>query len=104
MGAGYAIVDQAMHGQFSLELLLVLAAMKILATASSFLSECRWQIRQRTLLIAPCWAVRLELSSITSLRVLPARLTFVLRNWHAFRGNPGAPHHRRFMVIELSGN
>ncbi len=30
MGAGYAIVDQAMHGQFTWKILLVLAALKIL--------------------------------------------------------------------------
>jgi len=38
MGAGYAIVDQAMHGQFVWQLLLLLAALKILATGFSFLS------------------------------------------------------------------
>jgi CIC family chloride channel protein len=38
MGAGYAIVDQAMHGQFVWQLLLLLAALKLLATGFSFLS------------------------------------------------------------------
>ncbi|MGA8223608.1 MAG: chloride channel protein [Candidatus Acidiferrales bacterium] len=38
MGAGYPVMDQALHGQFTWKLLLVLAALKILATGFSFLS------------------------------------------------------------------
>ena len=38
MGAGYTVIDQALHGQFSWKLLLVLAALKIFATGLSFLS------------------------------------------------------------------
>ena len=39
MGAGYSVIDQALHGQFSWKLLLFLAALKIFATGISFLSE-----------------------------------------------------------------
>ena len=38
MGAGYGAIDQAMHGQFTLKLLLLLAVFKILATTVSFAS------------------------------------------------------------------
>src|SRR6201981_2470673 len=38
MGAGYSVIDQALHGQFSWKLLLILAALKIFATGLSFLS------------------------------------------------------------------
>src|SRR6202035_3714090 len=38
MGAGYSVIDQALHGQFRWKLLLVLAALKIFATGISFLS------------------------------------------------------------------
>jgi chloride channel protein, CIC family len=38
MGAGYSVIDQALHGQFSWKLLLMLAALKIFATGLSFLS------------------------------------------------------------------
>ncbi len=38
MGAGYSIIDQALHGEFAWKLLLVLAAMKLIATGVSFLS------------------------------------------------------------------
>jgi chloride channel protein, CIC family len=38
MGAGYPIMDQALHAQFAWQLLLILAALKILATGFSFLS------------------------------------------------------------------
>ncbi|MGA8145538.1 MAG: chloride channel protein [Candidatus Acidiferrales bacterium] len=38
MGAGYSVIDQALHGQFGWKLLLILAVLKILATGISFLS------------------------------------------------------------------
>src|SRR5215470_19458081 len=38
MGAGYFVIDQALHGQFSWKLLIVLAVLKIFATGISFLS------------------------------------------------------------------
>jgi CIC family chloride channel protein len=38
MGAGYAIIDQALHGQFTWRFLGLLAVAKILATGISFLS------------------------------------------------------------------
>lgn len=38
MGAGYPIVDQALRGEFTWKLLLILATLKILATGISFLS------------------------------------------------------------------
>ena len=38
MGAGYEVMDHAMHGQFTWKLLLVLALLKILATTLSFSS------------------------------------------------------------------
>lgn len=38
LGAGYIIIDEALHGQFTWKLLLILALVKILATGISFLS------------------------------------------------------------------
>lgn len=38
LGAGYSIIDQALHGEFAWKLLLVLAAMKLIATGVCFLS------------------------------------------------------------------
>lgn len=38
MGAGYGAIDQAMHGQFALKMLLLLAVIKIIATTISFAS------------------------------------------------------------------
>jgi len=38
MGAGYAIIDQALHGQFTWKFLLLFAVAKILASGISFLS------------------------------------------------------------------
>jgi chloride channel protein, CIC family len=39
MGAGYVIIDEALHGQFTWKLLLILGLLKILATGISFLSN-----------------------------------------------------------------
>ncbi|MDE3168608.1 MAG: chloride channel protein [Acidobacteriota bacterium] len=38
LGAGYSVIDQALHGEFTWRLLMVLAGMKLLATGVSFLS------------------------------------------------------------------
>lgn len=38
MGAGYAVIDEALHGQFTWHLLLILGLLKILTTGISFLS------------------------------------------------------------------
>ena len=38
MGAGYPVIDQALHGEFTWQFLLLLAGLKILATGLSFLS------------------------------------------------------------------
>lgn len=38
MGAGYSVIDQALHGEFVWKFLLILAGLKILATGLSFLS------------------------------------------------------------------
>lgn len=38
LGAGYIIIDEALHGQFTWKLLLILALVKVLATGISFLS------------------------------------------------------------------
>ena len=38
MGAGYAVIDEALHGQFTWKLLIVLGLLKIVATGISFLS------------------------------------------------------------------
>jgi chloride channel protein, CIC family len=38
MGAGYSVIDQALHGQFTWKLLILLAVLKIVATGISFLS------------------------------------------------------------------
>jgi chloride channel protein, CIC family len=38
MGAGYPVIDQTLHGEFTWKFLLILAGLKILATGLSFLS------------------------------------------------------------------
>lgn len=38
LGAGYSVIDQALHGQFTWRLLLILAGLKLFATGISFLS------------------------------------------------------------------
>jgi CIC family chloride channel protein len=65
MGAGYPVVDQALRGQFTWKLLLILAALKILATGISLLSGTPGGLSHPQFLLAPCLAVRWAASNIT---------------------------------------
>ena len=51
MGAGYEYMDQAMHGQYTWEILGILAGLKILSTSISFVRHSRAQCRG-----ASCWS------------------------------------------------
>ncbi len=106
MGAGYAIVDQAMHGQFSLELLLVLAAMKILATASSFLSGTPGGTFAPTLFIGAMLGGAVGAIEHYFFAGLTGTVgTFALVGIGTlFAGFLRTPITAVFMVIELSGN
>jgi chloride channel protein, CIC family len=106
MGAGYAIVDQAMHGQFTWKILLVLAALKLLATGFSFLSGTPGGTFAPTLFIGAMLGGAvgsIEHHFVPSLTGTVG--TFALVGIGTlFAGFLRTPITSVFMVIELSGN
>ncbi|HEY0704121.1 MAG TPA: chloride channel protein [Candidatus Acidoferrales bacterium] len=106
MGAGYAIVDQAMHGQFTWKILLVLAALKLLATGFSFLSGAPGGTFAPTLFIGAMLGGAvgaIEHHFVPSLTGTVG--TFALVGIGTlFAGFLRTPITSVFMVIELSGN
>ena len=106
MGAGYAIVDQAMHGQFTWRLLLLLAALKMLATGFSFLSGTPGGTFAPTLFIGAMLGGAIGAVEHHFFPVLTGTVgTFALVGIGTlFAGFLRTPITSVFMVIELSGN
>jgi CIC family chloride channel protein len=106
MGAGYPIIDQAMHGQFTWKLLLVLAALKILATGFSFLSGTPGGMFAPSLFIGAMLGAAVGAIEQHFFPALPGSVgTFALVGMGTFfAGFLRVPITSVFMVIELSGN
>ena len=106
MGAGYAIVDQAMHGQFVWQLLLLLAALKLLATGFSFLSGTPGGMFAPTIFIGAMLGGAVGSVEHHFFPALTATIgTFALVGIGTlFAGFLRTPITSVFMVIELSGN
>jgi CIC family chloride channel protein len=106
MGAGYAIVDQAMHGQFTWKLLLILAALKLLATGFSFLSGTPGGTFAPTLFIGAMLGGAVGAVEHHLFPSLTGTVgTFALVGIGTlFAGFLRTPITSVFMVIELSGN
>ncbi len=106
MGAGYAVVDQAMHGQFVWQLLLLLAALKLLATGFSFLSGTPGGMFAPALFIGAMLGGAigaLEHHFVPSLTATVG--TFALVGIGTlFAGFLRTPITSVFLVIELAGN
>jgi CIC family chloride channel protein len=106
MGAGYAIVDQAMHGQFTWKILLILAALKLLATGFSFLSGAPGGTFAPTLFIGAMLGGAVGSIEHHFFPSLTGTVgTFALVGIGTlFAGFLRTPITSVFMVIELSGN
>jgi CIC family chloride channel protein len=106
MGAGYAIVDQAMHGQFVWQLLLLLAALKLLVTGFSFLSGTPGGLFAPTIFIGAMLGGAVGSIEHHFFPGLTATIgTFALVGIGTlFAGFLRTPITSVFMVIELSGN
>jgi len=106
MGAGYAIIDQALHGQFTWKLLLILAGAKILATGISFLSGTPGGMFAPSLFIGAMLGGAvgaMEHHFFPSLTVTVG--TFALVGMGTFfAGFLRVPITSIFMAIEISGN
>jgi chloride channel protein, CIC family len=106
MGAGYPIIDQAMHGQFTWKLLLILAALKILATGFSFLSGTPGGMFAPSLFIGAMLGGAVGAIEQHFFPALPGTVgTFALVGMGTFfAGFLRVPITSVFMVIEVSGN
>ncbi|MGA7855264.1 MAG: chloride channel protein [Candidatus Acidiferrales bacterium] len=106
MGAGYAIVDQAMHGQFTWQLLLLLAGLKMLATGFSFLSGTPGGTFAPTLFIGAMLGGAVGAIEHHFFPIVTGTVgTFALVGIGTlFAGFLRTPITSVFMVIELSGN
>ncbi len=106
MGAGYPIIDQAMHGQFTWKLLLILAGLKILATGFSFLSGTPGGMFAPSLFIGAMLGGAVGAIEQHFFPALPGNVgTFALVGMSTFfAGFLRVPITSVFMVIEVSGN
>jgi len=106
MGAGYEVIDEAMHGRFTWQMLGVLAGLKIIATLLSFVSGTPGGMFAPTLFIGAMLGAAVggaEHAFLPYLAVSPA--TYALVGMGVlFAGFLRAPMTSVFMVLEVSGN
>ena len=106
MGAGYDVMDQAMHAQFAWKMLLLLAAFKIIATTISFSSGTPGGMFAPTLFIG----AMLGASVGTFEKLFFPHLTGSIGSYALvgmgvlFAAFMRAPLTSVFMVLEVSGN
>ena len=106
MGAGYAVIDEALHGQFTWKLLLVLGLLKILTTGISFLSGTPGGMFAPSLFIGAMLGGAVGAVEQHFFPHLTGTVaTFALVGMGTFfAGFLRVPITSLFMVIELSGN
>ena len=106
MGAGYPIIDQALQGQFTWKFLLILAALKILATGFSFLSGTPGGMFAPALFIGAMLGAAVGAIEQHFFPGLTGTVgTFALVGMGTFfAGFLRTPITSVFMVIEVSGN
>jgi CIC family chloride channel protein len=106
MGAGYEYMDQAMHGQFTWQMLAILAGLKLIATLFSFSSGTPGGMFAPTLFIGAMLGASVgdvEHVFFPHLSVSPG--TYALVGMGVlFAGFLRAPMTSVFMVLEVSGN
>jgi chloride channel protein, CIC family len=106
MGAGYVYIDEAMHGQFTWQMLAVLAALKIVATLLSFVTGTPGGMFAPTLFIGAMLGAAVggvEHVLLPHLSGSPG--TYALVGMGVlFAGFLRAPMTSVFMVLEVSGN
>ena len=106
MGAGYVYIDEAMHGQFTWQMLGILAGLKIVATLLSFVSGTPGGMFAPTLFIGAMLGAAVggaEHVLLPHLTGSPG--TYALVGMGVlFAGFLRAPMTSVFMVLEVSGN
>ncbi|MGI9103422.1 MAG: chloride channel protein [Terriglobales bacterium] len=106
MGAGYEFIDQAMHDQFTWQMLGILAGLKILSTTASFVSGTPGGMFAPTLFIGAMLGGAVggvERTLFPALTVSSAAYALVGIGV-LFAGFLRAPMTSVFMVLEVSGN
>ena len=106
MGAGYEYIDEAMHGQFTWQMLAILAGLKIAATLLSFVSGTPGGMFAPTLFVGAMLGAAV---GGAEQRILPHLTgspgTYALVGMGVlFAGFLRAPMTSVFMVLEVSGN
>jgi len=106
MGAGYECMDQAMHGQYTWQLLAALASLKILATTLSFVSGTPGGMFGPSLFVGGMLGGAVGgLEHIFFPHLTGSTATYVLVGMGVlFAGFLRAPMTSVFMVLEVSGN
>ncbi len=106
MGAGYAYIDEAMHGQFTWQMLAILAGLKIVATLLSFVSGTPGGMFAPTLFVGAMLGAAVGGAEQTILPHLTGSPgTYALVGMGVlFAGFLRAPMTSVFMVLEVSGN
>jgi CIC family chloride channel protein len=106
MGAGYEYMDQAMHSQFTIEFLLILAGLKIVATTLSFTSGTPGGMFAPTLFIGAMLGAAVGGIEHTLVPNLTGSVgTYALVGMGVlFAAFLRAPLTSVFMVLEVSGN
>jgi chloride channel protein, CIC family len=106
MGAGYQYIDQAMHGEFTWQVLAMLAGLKIVATLLSFVSGTPGGMFAPTLFIGAMLGAAVagaQHALLPHLSASPA--TYALVGMGVlFAGFLRTPMTSVFMVLEFSGN
>lgn len=106
MGAGYDYMDQAMHGQFLWKMLLVLGALKLIATCLSFSSGTPGGLFAPTLFIGAMvgGGVGMFVRGHFPLITVPVGAYALVGMGALFAGIMRAPLTSVFMILEVSGN
>jgi CIC family chloride channel protein len=106
MGAGYEFIDQAIHGQFTWQMLAILAGLKIVATTLSFVSGTPGGMFAPTLFIGATLGAAIGgLEHVFFPQLGVSTGTYAMVGMGVlFAGFLRAPMTSVFMVLEVSGN
>ena len=106
MGAGYQYIDEAMHGQFTWQILAILAGLKILATILSFITRTPGGVFAPTLFIGAMMGGAIGgIEHHFYPHLAGSTATYALVGMGVlFAGFLRVPLTSVFMVLEVSGN
>ncbi len=106
MGAGYSYMDQAMHEQYTWQVLALLGALKIISTGLSFSSGTPGGLFAPTLFMGAMigGAVGMAEHQIVPYLAIPVGSYALIGMGTLFAGILRAPMTSVFMILEVSGN